>query len=56
MGLVANVLRDGKLQLAHYGHFVAQSLAKEKTNWVLYNLAANYWRIKGNAPEVGLLK
>jgi len=51
VGLVANVLREGKLQLAHYGHLVAQQLSTDKTNWVMYNMAANYWRIKGNAPE-----
>ena len=34
---------------------VREALAKDKNNWVMYNLAANYWRIKGNAPEVRLI-
>jgi hypothetical protein len=25
---------------------------QNKTSWVLYNMAAFYWRIKGNAPQV----
>ncbi|XP_070560353.1 tetratricopeptide repeat protein 17-like [Ptychodera flava] len=35
-----------------FGHLVYKSLQKNKTSWVLYNLAAFYWRIKGNSYQV----
>ncbi|XP_067656212.1 tetratricopeptide repeat protein 17-like isoform X3 [Haliotis asinina] len=31
-----------------YGHLVYEALQKNKTSWVLYNMAAFYWRIKGD--------
>uniref|UniRef100_A0A0B7BGE5 Tetratricopeptide repeat protein 17 n=1 Tax=Arion vulgaris TaxID=1028688 RepID=A0A0B7BGE5_9EUPU len=31
-----------------YGHLVYEALNKNKTSWILYNMAAFYWRIKGN--------
>ncbi|XP_012940375.1 tetratricopeptide repeat protein 17 [Aplysia californica] len=31
-----------------YGHLVFEALNKNKTSWILYNMAAFYWRIKGN--------
>ncbi|KAK0055172.1 tetratricopeptide repeat protein 17 [Biomphalaria pfeifferi] len=31
-----------------YGHLVYEALTKNKTSWILYNMAAFYWRIKGN--------
>ena len=51
IGLVALVLDDGALLLAHFGHIVAKTISKDRSAWVTYNLAALYWRIKGNAPE-----
>ncbi|XP_041366225.1 tetratricopeptide repeat protein 17-like isoform X2 [Gigantopelta aegis] len=30
-----------------YGYLVYEALQKNKTSWVLYNMAAFYWRIKG---------
>jgi len=50
-GLVQILLGDGRIQLSHYGHLVAYGLNKGKTNWVTYNLAGLYWRMKGNAFE-----
>ncbi|KAK7486422.1 hypothetical protein BaRGS_00022346, partial [Batillaria attramentaria] len=34
-----------------YGHLVYEALNKNKTSWVLYNMAAFYWRIKGEPFE-----
>ncbi|XP_076450500.1 tetratricopeptide repeat protein 17-like isoform X3 [Babylonia areolata] len=34
-----------------YGHLVQEALSKNKTSWVLYNMAAFYWRIKGEPFE-----
>ncbi|KAL8577739.1 hypothetical protein ACOMHN_065556 [Nucella lapillus] len=34
-----------------YGHLVQEALNKNKTSWVLYNMAAFYWRIKGEPFE-----
>lgn len=31
-----------------YGHMVFEAMMKNKTSWILYNMAAFYWRIKGN--------
>ena len=30
-----------------FGHRVYKALNKNQTSWVLYNLAAFYWRVKG---------
>ncbi|XP_077994523.1 tetratricopeptide repeat protein 17-like [Glandiceps talaboti] len=35
-----------------FGHLVYKSLQKNKTSWVLHNLAAFYWRIKGHSYQV----
>ena len=51
IGLISIILDDGHIKLAHYGHHVAQSLSKSKTSWSAYNLAALYWRMKGDAYE-----
>ncbi|RXG71025.1 Tetratricopeptide repeat protein 17 [Armadillidium vulgare] len=34
-----------------WGHRVSEGLSKNKTSWVLYTLASQYWRIKGNTQE-----
>ncbi|XP_054710822.1 tetratricopeptide repeat protein 17-like [Uloborus diversus] len=34
-----------------YGHLVYEDLQKNKTSWSLFNMAAYYWRIKGNASS-----
>ncbi|XP_070200043.1 tetratricopeptide repeat protein 17-like isoform X3 [Littorina saxatilis] len=34
-----------------YGHLVYEALNKNETSWVLYNMAAFYWRIKGKPLE-----
>ncbi|CAK1551994.1 unnamed protein product [Leptosia nina] len=33
------------------GHWLAGILKKNSSSWLHYNLAALYWRIKGNAPK-----
>ena len=45
------LLEDGNIELSHYGHQAAQSLHASKTSWSSYNLAALYWRMKGDAYE-----
>lgn len=35
--------------LNQFGHQLAYSLSRNKTSWIYLNLAAIYWRIKGNA-------
>ncbi|XP_064634712.1 tetratricopeptide repeat protein 17-like isoform X2 [Lineus longissimus] len=35
-----------------YGHLICEALDKNRTSWVLYNMAAFYWRIKGNPYQV----
>ena len=45
------LLDDGNIELSHYGHHVSQSLSASKTSWKSYNLAALYWRMKGDAYE-----
>ncbi|KAL4224492.1 Tetratricopeptide repeat protein 17 [Mactra antiquata] len=35
-----------------YGHRVYEALKKNHTSWVLYNMAAFYWRIKGDPLNV----
>ncbi|ELU07397.1 hypothetical protein CAPTEDRAFT_113465 [Capitella teleta] len=34
-----------------YGHLVHEAMHKNKTSWVLYNMAAFYWRIKGQPTK-----
>lgn len=34
-----------------YGYWLSEVLRKNTTSWLHYNLAAIYWRIKGNAPK-----
>lgn len=34
-----------------FGHEIAQGLKKNTSSWVHYNLAAIYWRIKGDGPK-----
>ncbi|VDH90415.1 Hypothetical predicted protein [Mytilus galloprovincialis] len=31
-----------------YGHRIYEALQKNRTSWILYNMAAFYWRIKGD--------
>jgi tetratricopeptide (TPR) repeat protein len=38
-------------RVADYGHLVTQALAKNRTSWVLYNMAAFYWRIRGEPSQ-----
>ncbi|XP_035672563.1 tetratricopeptide repeat protein 17-like isoform X3 [Branchiostoma floridae] len=38
--------------LAKLGHWIADGMEKNQSSWVLYNLAAFYWRIKGNANNM----
>ncbi|XP_064604076.1 tetratricopeptide repeat protein 17-like isoform X2 [Liolophura sinensis] len=35
-----------------YGHLIYEAMKKNKTSWVLYNMAAFYWRIKGDSYNV----
>jgi tetratricopeptide (TPR) repeat protein len=35
-----------------YGHLIFEALHKNATSWVLYNMAAFYWRIKGDPYHV----
>jgi len=51
LGLISILLDDGHEKLTHYGHHVAQMLTASKTSWIAYNLAALYWRMKGEAFE-----
>jgi len=51
IGLMSIMLDYGHEKLSHYGHHVAHILNKSKTNWIAYNLAALYWRMKGEAYE-----
>lgn len=30
------------------GHFIAMALAENSSSWLLFNLAATYWRIQGD--------
>jgi tetratricopeptide (TPR) repeat protein len=39
------------LQLNEFGNSVHQGLDKNKTSWVLYNLAAIYWRARGDPSQ-----
>lgn len=40
-----------------FGHMIFESFKKNSTSWVLYNLAAFYWRIKGSAtPAIECLR
>ncbi|GIX97906.1 tetratricopeptide repeat protein 17 [Caerostris darwini] len=34
-----------------YGHLVHEFLQKNRTSWILFNMAAYYWRIQGNATN-----
>jgi hypothetical protein len=52
VGLIANVLENGRFHLAQYGHIIFQSLNQKNThNWMSTLLAANYWRIRGKPKE-----
>merc|ERR1719474_439791 len=51
IGLISIILDDGHIKLSHFGNYIAQLLNKSKTSWSAYNLAALYWRMKGNAYE-----
>lgn len=37
--------------LEQFGHWLAGTLRKNTSSWLHYNLAALFWRIKGNAPK-----
>lgn len=37
--------------MKQFGHEIAVELSKNSTSWLHYNLAALYWRIKGNAQK-----
>jgi len=50
-GIMPVLLEDGKIRLSQYGHSVAKHLSKDKTSWSSYNLAALYWRMKGDPYE-----
>jgi len=50
-GIMPVLLEDGKIRLSQYGHSVAKNLSKDKTSWSSYNLAALYWRMKGDPYE-----
>ncbi|XP_074659865.1 tetratricopeptide repeat protein 17-like isoform X2 [Tubulanus polymorphus] len=41
-----------KEKVDEYGHAINEALLKNRTSWVLYNLAAFYWRFKGNPYQV----
>ncbi|MCL4120592.1 UNVERIFIED_CONTAM: hypothetical protein GTU68_050944 [Idotea baltica] len=34
-----------------WGHRVAKALLRDKTSWVLYTLAAQFWKVKGNTRQ-----
>lgn len=34
-----------------FGHWLADVLRKNSSSWLHYNLAAIYWRVKGNVPK-----
>ncbi|XP_035208344.1 tetratricopeptide repeat protein 17-like [Stegodyphus dumicola] len=34
-----------------YGHLVYEAMQKNKTSWILFNMAAYYWRVRGNASN-----
>ncbi|XP_071830867.1 tetratricopeptide repeat protein 17-like isoform X2 [Apostichopus japonicus] len=38
--------------LENIGHLLSKALSKNKTSWVLYDIAGYFWRIKGNSKEV----
>ncbi|XP_029638626.1 tetratricopeptide repeat protein 17 isoform X1 [Octopus sinensis] len=35
-----------------YGNLIYEAMKKNKTSWVLFNMAAFYWRIKGDSYQV----
>ncbi|ESO91575.1 hypothetical protein LOTGIDRAFT_163300 [Lottia gigantea] len=37
-----------KTEIPDFGHVIAKELKKNSTSWVLYNMAAFYWRVKGD--------
>ncbi|XP_041472633.1 tetratricopeptide repeat protein 17-like [Lytechinus variegatus] len=38
--------------LENAGHMIYKAMSKNKTSWVLFNLAAYYWRVKGRPEQV----
>ena len=50
-GLMPLMLEDGRVRLSQYGHSVYFELSRARRSWNSYNLAALYWRMKGNAFE-----
>ena len=50
-GLMPVMLEDGRIRLSQYGHSVYFELSRGRRSWNSYNLAALYWRMKGNAFE-----
>ncbi|XP_030845341.1 tetratricopeptide repeat protein 17 [Strongylocentrotus purpuratus] len=38
--------------LENAGHMIYKAISKNRTSWVLYNLAAYYWRVKGRPEQV----
>ena len=50
-GLMPLMLEDGKVRLSQFGHSVYFELSRGRRSWNSYNLAALYWRMKGNAFE-----
>ncbi|XP_071497745.1 tetratricopeptide repeat protein 17-like [Diadema antillarum] len=38
--------------LENGGHMIYKAMTKNKTSWVLFNLAAYYWRVKGHPEQV----
>ncbi|CAD5117844.1 DgyrCDS6590 [Dimorphilus gyrociliatus] len=50
LGLINAVCPDENVN--DYGSRISDALKRNNTSWVLYNMAAFYWRIKGNAFNV----
>ncbi|KAK7872505.1 hypothetical protein R5R35_014291 [Gryllus longicercus] len=49
LSLASFVLEDQ--DMAQFAHQVALGLQRNSTSWLHHNLAAVYWRIRGNAPN-----
>ncbi|KAG1652458.1 Tetratricopeptide repeat protein 17 [Nymphon striatum] len=39
------------LNIPSFGHYIHESLSKNKTSWIYYNIAAYFWRMQGQADN-----
>lgn len=48
---IEKILLNQVVTVSQFGHWLAGVLKKNSSSWLHYNMAAMYWRMRGNAPK-----